>query len=138
MSKRNTSILIIILFLIALGFISYNFFQDSHVGFDIEIKNNTNENISGLAVTYGGLAQDIAIPKIEAGKTYNLNINPKGNFNENSMFIYYKDKTGYKQKNTLIGYFEKGYSGKIKVNINSIDKNGLIIMQIQEKIKLGL
>lgn len=51
------------------------------------------------------------------------------------MVIYYKDKRGYVQKNTLIGYFEKGYTGSVKVNINSQDENGLIIMQVQEKVK---
>lgn len=51
------------------------------------------------------------------------------------MIIYYKDKRGYVQRNTLIGYFEKGYRGKVKVNINSQDKNGLIIMQVEEKIR---
>lgn len=51
------------------------------------------------------------------------------------MIIYYKDKVGYVQRNTLIGYFEKGYNGKVKININSQDKKGLIIMQVEEKIK---
>ncbi|HVH95333.1 MAG TPA: hypothetical protein VM682_00045 [Bacillus sp. (in: firmicutes)] len=63
-----------------------------------------------------------------------FNINPKEDFSENGMIIYYKDKRGYTQKNTLIGYFEKGYNGRANVNINSQDKNGLLIMQVQEKI----
>jgi hypothetical protein len=49
------------------------------------------------------------------------------------MIIYYADKRNYIQKNVLIGYFEKGYRGDVKVNINSQDENGLIIMKIQER-----
>ena len=98
------------------------------------IKNNTGVSISGLTITYKGIVKDIEIPEIEAGKIYKFNINPKEDFSENGMIIYYKDKRGYTQKNTLIGYFEKGYNGRANVNINSQDKNGLLIMQVQEKI----
>lgn len=135
LGKRNTIILIIVLLLIITGFISYKFFADKHSGFDIEIKNNTGENLSGLTITYKDIVKDISLPEIGSGKTYKININPKEDFNENSMVIYYKDKRGYVQKNTLIGYFEKGYNGSVKVNINSQDENGLIIMQVREKVK---
>lgn len=121
--------------MIILGFTSYKFFSNKHAGFNLEIKNNTSENISGLSITYKGIAKDIHLPEIEPGKIYKININPKEDFRENSMIIYYKDKVGYVQRNTLIGYFEKGYKGKVKVNINSQDKKGLIIMQVEEKIK---
>lgn len=136
MGKRNVIIAIIVLLLITSGIIGYSFLCDNTSGFNIEIKNNTSENIRGLAITYQGITKDIALPEIKAGETYKLNINPQEDFSENSMIIYYKDKRGYIQKNTLIGYFEKGYNGKVKVNINSRDENGLIIMQIQENIKL--
>lgn len=135
LEKRKSAIVVILLILIFVGFISHNLFANTHDGFDIQIKNNTNENINGLVVTYNGIDQDIELPEIQAGKAHELNINPKEDFSENSMIIYYKDKRGYTQKNTLIGYFEKGYKGKVKVNINSKDKNGLIIMQVQENIR---
>ncbi|WP_138205606.1 DUF4097 domain-containing protein [Haloimpatiens lingqiaonensis] len=134
MSKRNVIIAVIALLLIALVFSSYKLLAKKHGGFDIEIKNNTSENIKGLTITYEGIVKDIQLPEIQVGKTYKINVNPKENFSENHMIIYYKDKRGVVQKNTLIGYFEKGYSGKVKVNIKSQDKNGLIIMQIAEKI----
>lgn len=133
MDKRNIFIVVIVLLLIVSGFVSYKVYSNKHVGFNIEIKNNTGVNISGLTITYKGIVKDLEIPEIESGKIYKLNINPKEDFNENSMIIYYKDKRGYIQKNTLIGYFEKGYNGRVNVNINSQDKNGLIIMQVQEK-----
>lgn len=134
MGKRNVIIAVTLLLLITSGFISYKLFANKHDGFNIEIKNNISENIRGLTITYQGIDKDIELPEIEAGKTYKINVNPKEDFGENSMIIYYKDKSGFVQKNTLIGYFEKGYNGKVNVNINSQDKNGLIIMQIQEKL----
>lgn len=130
MGKRNVFIAIMVLLLTILGLANYK-----NNGFDIEIKNNTNENISGLTITYKNIVKDVGIPEIQPGETYKINLNPQESFSENSMIIYYKDKRGYVQRNTLIGYFEKGYNGRIKVNINSQDKNGLIIMQIQEKAK---
>lgn len=133
MYKKNIVSVILIL-LVALGFISYKFFLNNN-GFDIEIKNNTGENIGGLSITYKGITKDIHLPEIEPGEIYKINVNPKEDFSENSMIIYYKDKVGYVQRNTLIGYFGKGYNGKVKVNINSQDKKGLIIMQVEEKIK---
>jgi ABC-type lipoprotein release transport system permease subunit len=129
---KRSIIAALALLLIALGFITYKLFVDKCDGFDIEIKNNTSESIRGLTITYENIVKDIELPEIEAGKIYKININPTEDFNENSMLLYYKDKRGVIQKNTLIGYFEKGYNGKVKVNINSQDKNGLIIMQIQE------
>lgn len=135
MKKRNTIIVTLVILIIILSGIGYyKFITDRHNGFDISIKNNTSKNITGLTITYKELAKDIELPQIAPGKTYKINVNPKGNFSENSMIIYYKDSGGYKQQNTLIGYFEKGYNGKVKVNINSQDKNGLIIMQIEEKV----
>lgn len=133
MDKRNIFIVVIVLLLIISGLISYKVYSNKHIGFDIEIKNNTGVNISGLTITYKGIVKDLELPEIEAGKIYKFNINPKEDFSENSMIIYYKDKRGYIQRNTLISYFEKGYNGRVNVNINSQDKNGLIIMQVQEK-----
>ena len=91
--------------------------------------------LSGLSITYTGIGKDIELPEVKAGERYKLNIDPSEDFSENSMIIYYKDKRGYTQKNTLIGYFQKGNKGKVTVNITSQDKNGLIMMQIEEKVK---
>ena len=135
LGKRNIFIILIVLIFMILGFISYVVFSNQQMGFDIEIKNSTSESISGLGITYKGIGKDIELPEIEAGKIYKLNINPSEDFSENSMIIYYQDKRGYTQKNILIGYFEKGNKGKVAVNSTSKDKNGLLIMQIQEKVK---
>lgn len=134
MNKRITILSIIVLVLICSGVIAYKFGISGHTGFDIEIKNDTSENVKGLIITYKGIIKDIELPQIEVGKTYKINVNPKENLGENTMIIYYKDKRGIIQKNTLIGYFEKGYRGKVNVKVNSEDENGLLIMQIQEKV----
>lgn len=135
MGKRSIFIGVIALLIIGSAFAGFKLFANNHNGFDIEIENACGKNINGLAITYEGITKDIMLPEIEAGKTYKINVNPTENFSENSMLIYYKDKTDFVQKNTLIGYFVKGYSGKVYVTINSQDNNGLIIMRIEEKIK---
>jgi hypothetical protein len=122
---------VVVLIILLIG--SCLFLINRHSGFDITIKNNTSETISGLNITYEGIAKDIGIPNIATHEEYEININPKESFSESSMIIYYADKRNYIQKNVLIGYFEKGYRGDVEVNINSQDENGLIIMQIQER-----
>jgi len=68
-----------------------------------------------------------------AKSTFKTNLNPKENFGENVMDIYYFDKTGQKQESCLVGYFEKGYSGKCSVEILSIDENGKLDINIDFK-----
>ena len=135
MGKRKVFVILIVLLFVIFGFISFIVFSNKQIGFDIEIKNNTSESISGLGITYTGIGKDIELPEVKAGERYKLNIDPSEDFSENSMIIYYKDKRGYTHKNTLIGYFEKGNKGKATVNMISQDKNGLIMMQIEEKVK---
>lgn len=134
MNKRAVTGLIIALLIIILGFTGYQLFWPKHSGFDIVINNNTSETISGLAITYDHISKDIQLPDIETGKTYKINIDPNEDFGESSMILYYKDNRGFIQKNVIIGYFEKGNRGTVKVNIKSRDENGLIMMQVEEKI----
>ena len=135
MGKRKAFVILIILLFMIFSFIIFIVSSNNQIGFDIEIKNNTSESIRGLGITYTGIGKDIELPEVKAGEQYKLNIDPSEDFSENSMIIYYKDKRGYTQKNTLIGYFEKGNKGKATVNMISQDKNGLIMMQIEEKLK---
>jgi hypothetical protein len=134
MNKKTVAGLIIALLIIISGFIAYKLFWPRHSGFDIVINNNTSETIRGLVVTYDHISKDIQLPDIEAGKIYKINIDPKEDFGESSMILYYKDNRGFIQKNVIIGYFEKGNRGTVKVNIKSRDENGLIMMQVEEKI----
>lgn len=101
-------------------------------GFDISIENQTTSSISGLRITYLNATQDVDVPAIESNSRIKLNINPSENFSENSMKLYYFDKTGTRHEETIVGYFEKGYSGKTKVTIKSIDESGLLTVTIEE------
>ncbi|WP_428910777.1 hypothetical protein [Niallia sp. Krafla_26] len=133
--KRKVVISFIVILMIIIGFISFKIYSNKQIGFDIEIKNSTSESIKGLGITCKGISKDIVLPEIQAGKIYELNINPSEDFSENSLILYYQDNRGYTQKHILIGYFEKGYRGKVKVDITSKDENGLLMMKIQEKMK---
>lgn len=123
-----------ILFVIIIASVIGVYIYRNVQGFDIEIINNTDVDISGLNITYDKITQDVQVPTIKKRKKYNLSINPMEEFGENSMILYYTDKHGNVQKNVLIGYFEKGYNGRIKVTINEVYENGVIIMRIQEDL----
>lgn len=49
------------------------------------------------------------------------------------MKIYYFDKSNIRHDEILVGYFEKGYSGKVYVEINSIDKDGKLDLIVYKK-----
>lgn len=102
-------------------------------GFDISIGNQTSSKISGLKITYMNAAKDVVVPDIEANFKAKMNINPSENFGENSMKLYYFDKAGNRHEETIVGYFEKGYSGKSNIEIISIDKNGVMTVKVKEE-----
>jgi hypothetical protein len=122
----TTFIIIAILASFVLG--KFMFFNK---GFDITINNNTDITLSGLKVTYEKIAKDIDIPSLSAHKNLKINVLPSENFSENAMRIYYFDNQGSRQEEYIIGYFEKGDSGKIIVNINSVDKDGKLLFKIK-------
>ena len=131
MKKKKFSILSVIILLLFI--LLYMFFIYSN-GFDITIKNKTNVQIDGLRLTYNGIKKDIEIPSIKSNAVYSININPQEEFGENSMKIYYMDKLGNRNEETIIGYFEKGYSGKVFIDIVSIDLSEKITFKVTEKM----
>lgn len=114
-----------ILLFILTKFISFN------RGFDITINNNTDIMVSGLKVTYEKITKDIEVPSLSAKKKLKINVSPTENFSENAMKIFYIDNQGNRQEECIVGYFEKGYSGKVIVDINSVDKNGKLFFQVK-------
>ena len=100
-------------------------------GFDITINNNTNITVSGLKITYEKITKDIDIPSLGAEKKLKINVSPTEDFSENSMKIYYSDKQGNRQEECIVGYFEKGYRGKVIVDINSVDENGKLLFKVK-------
>jgi len=87
------------------------------------INNTTNEDIDYLKLNYTGLGNDIDIPTIKANDKINFKVNIDNNFREGCMKIYYIHKNK-KIEFVIIGYFEKGYKGKVNVNISV--ENGTI------------
>lgn len=125
------TVLIIIAGIVATGKMMIGFIFTS--GFDISIVNQTSSKISGLKITYLSAAKDIIVPDINANSQVKLNVNPSENFGENSMKIYYFDKAGNRHEETIVGYFEKGYSGKSNAEIKSIDDAGILIVKVKEE-----
>ncbi len=128
-------ILVVLAILITgiVGIIGYFLFQS---GFDIKIKNQTNRDVTGINLTYDNFKTDIKIPTIASHKDYKLNINPSKDVGESAMEIQYKDNKGKLHTETVIGYFEGGYSGNIFITIKSIDEDGKLKFRIKEDISL--
>ncbi|WP_129689010.1 hypothetical protein [Gottfriedia acidiceleris] len=128
-------ILVVIAILITgiVGIKGYFLFQS---GFDIKIKNLTNKEVTGIYLTYDNRKSDIKIPKIASQNDYKLNVNPSKDVGESSMRLQYKDNKGKLHTETVIGYFEGGYSGNILITIKSIDEDGKLKFKIKEDISL--
>ncbi|MGG0174672.1 hypothetical protein [Gottfriedia acidiceleris] len=128
-------ILVVIAILITgiVGIIGYFLFQS---GFDIKIKNQTNRDVTGIYLTYDHFKTDIKIPTIASHKDYKLNINPSKDVGESTMELQYKDNKGKLHTESVIGYFEGGYSGNILITIKSVDEDGKLKFKIKEDISL--
>lgn len=105
-----------------------------HAGFDVIIQNETKVDVEGLYLTYNNIHSDIQIPTVRQGDKITINVNPTEEFGENSMSLYYKDHNGKIHQETVFGYFEQGYFGHAVVTFEEIDKDGLIKMEIVEKM----
>ncbi|WP_411682148.1 hypothetical protein [Clostridium thailandense] len=118
---------VVLLIFIFLALVKFAIFDR---GFDITIRNNTDITVSGLKITYEKITKDIEVPSLSSHKKLKINVLPTENFSENSMKIYYIDNQGNKQEECIVGYFEKGYRGKVTVDINSVDKNGKLYFKV--------
>lgn len=121
--SKNNKIIISSLILFLIIFISIFKFGFSS-GYKISIENNTNETIENLELKYyvGGTIKIIS--KIEPQKFWEDNIDTNSIQGENSIILSYKDNKGNSHEEYIVGYLEKGYSGKSNVIINKIDDNG--------------
>lgn len=112
------------------GYLGYKIFQDSK-GIHITIGNETNETISGLRITYNNITEDILIPSINSQMKYDLNVEPKEEFSENQMRLYYVDKDAKIHEEIILPYFEKGYRGQVFVRIKTTDSTGVITFEMK-------
>ncbi len=120
----------LILTILVFGYLGYKIFQDSK-GIHIIIGNETNETVSGLRITYNNINQDILIPSINSQMKYDINVEPKEEFSENQMKLYYVDKDRKIHEEIVVPYFEKGYRGQVFVKIKAIDSAGVITFEIK-------
>ncbi|MFF3021765.1 hypothetical protein ACFVRR_03765 [Gottfriedia sp. NPDC057948] len=130
---KKILVVIAILIMGIVGIKGYFLFRS---GFDIKIKNQTNINVTGIYLTYDHFKTDIRIPKIASHKDYKLNINPSKDVGESTMELQYKDNKGNLHTESVIGYFEGGYSGNILITIKSVDEDGKLKIKIKEDISL--
>lgn len=126
----------VIIFML-LGFVAgYYFTSLTDRGFTIEIRNETNAEVSGMYLTYYTSSSNIDIPAIPANKKHKLNVNPTEEFSETSMELQYQDKQGRLHSDTVFGYIEKGYSGEAIVTIQSVDEDGKLQIEVEENTSL--
>lgn len=109
------------------------YFIQGKAGFEVKVKNETGVAVKGLFLTYNNIESDIEIPPLEANEEISVRVEPTEEFGENSMGMYYKDNSGVIHKETVIGYFEQGYSGAAVVTLTSINDNGVIDVVVEEK-----
>ncbi|APM40283.1 hypothetical protein [Clostridium kluyveri] len=88
--------------------------------------------LNELKIKSPALVSDVKIKNIDKYSKYKTNLVLSKSFDESNMVMYYFDNQGSKHEIYLLGYFEKGYSGKIDVTINSIDTKGIISITVDD------
>lgn len=130
MSKKNKIItsIVILLLLGVTGIYKFSFSS----GYKISITNNTNKTVEKLELKYkvGNIIQTIS--QIESKKTWKNTIDTNSIQGENAIILTYKDNKDNVYEEYVVGYLEKGYSGKANVVINNINKNGKLEITIKE------
>lgn len=103
---------------------------------EVVLNNDTDQEITGLTITYEGIKEDVTVPPIAAEDTEVVSINPKKqseeDFSEGTLLLTYTDEAGTIHTETVIGYFEKGYRADAEVTIQSIEEEGKLNMEIED------
>ncbi|GAF63547.1 hypothetical protein BTS2_0438 [Bacillus sp. TS-2] len=111
-----------------------SFFYNPHE-IKINVKNETHETIMGLSITYTNVESPIELPAILAGESHSfiIDIMESSNeqFHEGSMELHYHEKF----EKTIIGYFGKGYHGKVDIIIEEIDSNGQLSIESSTTVR---
>ncbi len=129
MSKKNKIMIgVLIVFLLGvIGIVKFNFTS----GYKISITNDTNKTITNLELKYkvGDIIQTIS--QIQSKKSWKDTIDTNNIQGENVIILTYKDNKGNSYEKYVVGYLEKGYSGKASVVINKIDENGKLEIEVK-------
>lgn len=127
MSKKNIIMIGMLLVVLLVFIIAMKF--DS--GYEIKIINNTDKIVTNLELKYrvGTTIQDI--PEVESNKSLECNIDTNNINGENAVILTYRDNSDNLYEESVIGYLEKGYEGKVDVFINKINENGKLEIEIK-------
>ncbi len=120
-----------ILLVIIIGVLLVSIFVLFNMSFNnnsiISIKNDTENNISGLNIKIDSNPDIyIEIPEIKQKQTYQTELKLPEEFTEGSLKIIYRDFYEIDHEIYLEGYIEKGYKAVIIANINSVDDKGIL------------
>ncbi len=129
MSKKNKIIIsvLIVFLIVVIGVFKFSFSS----GYKISIDNNTNKTIENLELKYYVGNTIKTISQIEPKKSWKDNIDTNSIQGENAIILTYKDNKGNSYEESVVGYLEKGYSGKSNVVINKIDDNGKLEIEVK-------
>lgn len=118
---------LVIFLLVVIGILKFNFSS----GYKISITNNTNKTIENLELRYkvDDIIQNIS--QIESKKSWKGTIDTNSIQGENAIILTYKNSKGTSYEEYVVGYLEKGYSGKADVVINKINENGKLEMEVK-------
>lgn len=129
MSKKNNIIIIVLVVFLIVVISVFKFSFNS--GYTISIDNNTNKTIENLELKYYVGNTIKTIPQIEPKKSWKYNIDTNNIQGENAIILTYKDNKGNSFEESVVGYLEKGYSGKSNVIINKIDDTGKLEIEVK-------
>lgn len=129
MLKINKSILSLVVIFV-LGIICTYSFSYTR-GYNICITNSTTKTIEKIELKYEDGTMIYNIAQIEPKKYWKNIINTNNIQGENAIILIYKDNTGNSYKEYIVGYLEKGYYGKVNINIKNMDENGKLDISIK-------
>jgi len=129
MTKKWIAFLIGMLVIIGIG--CYILFSGKN-GYNIEIKNQTGKNLSGLTLT--NVHSKKKIPIILAGDEYKFkNVTTTGFYD-----LEYKEDNGDIQSIPIIGFDQKGSLGEAIVTLETINENGIIESDVTTELRVEL
>jgi hypothetical protein len=100
-------------------------------GYKIKIINNTDMIVTNLELKYKVGTTIQSIPQVEPKKSWEYTIDTSNINGENAVILTYRDNSDNLYEESVIGYLEKGYEGKVDVFINEINENGKLEIEIK-------
>lgn len=102
------------------------------------VNNDTDEEISGLVLTYEHIEEDIQIDPIAPGEDAVLKIDPESqasdSFQETSLELQYTDNKNEEHTETVFNRFNDEVSGDAEVTIQEVDEGGILSLNVEENL----